>query len=292
MRSRKLILATALCLTLLVTLGVAVASGGTPPKRADKNLGFMLNKPRIHNLLWDDDWTAHNAIAKGQIHTFSRRLAESGWISGATGYGVKSLSFSETADGSPICGTRAATTVTTAQVLLWATCMAGTPGTKVTIPTPRLPISNDIYVVYLPDRTTITDNLTINAFTLFGKTYGPYTIVKSSSCDDYGAYHALSAYIGGLFPIAIIPAACAKGDVDNLTYAASHEIIEAATNPLLLLGWIDNSLSNSSPDYKRFKAGEVADICSSAGAVPTAAGKRGGYSVAPYWSNSSGACVS
>ena len=63
-------------------------------------------------------------------------------------------------------------------------------------------------------------------------------------------------------------------------------------NPLLLLGWIDNSLPNSSPDYKRFKAGEVADICSSAGAVPTSAGKRGGYSVAPYWSNSAGACVS
>ena len=268
-------------------------NAGTAPNRADKNLGIFLDKPSIHNLLWDDDWNGHNTIKKGDIHTFSKKVASSSWIDGASGYGVTSLSFRETVNASKICGTtRAPSSISTVDVITWATCMAGMPGTKVHVPIPRIPISNDLYVVYLPERTTIKDDLTIKAFTLGTTTYGPFTFVKNSSCDDYGAYHALSAYIGGLFPIAIIPAKCAKGNIDSLTEAASHEIIEAITDPIPLAGWIDNSYTNDPPDFKRFKAGEVADICSSAGAVPTApVKKRGGYSLVPYWSNSKGKCT-
>lgn len=291
MNTKRSLVAALACVAALCALGAAVATAGTPPKRGDKNLGWVLSKPAIHNLLWDSDWDAHNSISKGQIHTFSKRLAGSTWINGASGYGVKSLSLVETAGPGGACSKSPGTTVSTAQVILWVECMI-LPLTGVQLPTPRLPISNDLYVVYLPESTTITDNLSIDAFTVLGKTFGPFTFVKSSSCTDYGAYHALSLYLGGLYPIAIIPAKCASGSVSSLTAAASHEILEAATDPIPGAGWIDTSISNASPNFNRLKQGELADICSSAGAVPTAGRTMGSFTAVAYWSNSAGACVS
>ena len=290
MQSLRRAMLALLCAALVAAVGVSTATGGTAPKRTDKNLGWVLSKPQIHNLLWDDNWTGHNSITKGQIHTFSKRLAAGSWAGPASQYGVKSLTLVETKESGGLCDKRPSSTVSTAKVLLWVACMI-LPGTGVQIPTPRLPISNDLYVVYLPESTTISDNLSIDSFTVLGKTFGPFTFVKSTSCDDYGAYHALSLYLGGLYPIAIIPAKCAGGSIDKLTAAASHEIIEAATDPIPGAGWIDTSIPNSSPSFRRLKEGEVGDICSSAGAVPTATLTRGGFAVVPYWSNSAGACV-
>ena len=290
MQSSRRVLIALLCASLVAAVGAAVAAGGTAPKRADKNLGWVLNKPQLHNLLWDDNWTGHNTITKGQIYTFSKKLAGGSWASAASQYGVKSFTLVETKESGGLCDKRPGSKVTTAKVLLWVACMI-LPGTGVQLPTPRLPISNDLYVVYLPEGTTISDNLSIGSFTVLGKTFGPFTFVKSTACDDYGAYHALSLSLGGLYPIAIIPAKCAGGSIDKLTAAASHEIIEAATDPIPGAGWIDNSIPNGSPGFRRLKEGEVGDICSSAGAVPTATLSRGGFAVVPYWSNSAGACA-
>jgi hypothetical protein len=114
----------------------------------------------------------------------------------------------------------------------------------------------------------------------------------------------------------VVPTSCATGDAqairDHITKAASHEIIEAATDPLVGTGWINNittaddgnfvsrlidHLSNIDLDLK---AGEVGDICEESGHKgppafqhPTSAvaipvndpSLDNRILVAPYWSN-------
>jgi uncharacterized repeat protein (TIGR01451 family) len=69
-------------------------------------------------------------------------------------------------------------------------------------------------------------------------------------------------------------------------------VIEAATDPNVVMGWIDNSkfdLTNLTP---LFTAGEAADICSSAGDQQTDPVRLdSGIMVDTYWSNSAGTCV-
>jgi hypothetical protein len=79
----------------------------------------------------------------------------------------------------------------------------------------------------------------------------------------------------------VVPTSCASGDArairDHITKVASHEIVEAATDPLVGTGWMNNivtdvddnfasrlidQLSNTDLDLK---AGEVGDICEESG---------------------------
>ena len=88
-----------------------------------------------------------------------------------------------------------------------------------------------------------------------------------------------------------MPIDCANGSADELSTLASHEIIETATDPNVVMGWIDNSkfdLLNLTP---LFTEGEAADICGT-GDVPTDPVRLdNGIMVATYWSNADNACV-
>lgn len=82
-----------------------------------------------------------------------------------------------------------------------------------TIPAPD---GNAVYMFYFPPTTTITG-------------------IVGTSCTDYGAYHDNQIYSDGTTTIAyaIVPD-CASGSANELssvTVAASHELIEATTDP-------------------------------------------------------------
>jgi hypothetical protein len=269
---------------------------GAPPRRLDPNLRAVLASPRIHNLYWDNHWSsraAHGGFHRLTINNMTASLVATSYLAPAAQYGVGAATFAGQNLPSGICGAlRAPATISAAAVQAWVTCMATTVATGVPLPVPRIPVSNDLYVVYLPSRTTITDNLSIPRFSVGGSSFGPLTLLVKRSCTDYGAYHAFGAAITGLFAYTVIPTRCFSGDVspiDGISVAASHELVEASTDPLLLAGWIDNSVTIGG--FMRLITGEAADICSSSGAVPTAPVRRGGVLVAPYWSNSRGACV-
>jgi hypothetical protein len=198
--------------------------------------------------------------------------------------------------------------VSSASVFAWVTCEVLTPGTSVPYPTPRLPISNDLYVVYLPERTVVSDDVKIPRFTLLGHTFGPYVLANEHSCFDYDGYHTLSFGASSLFAYAVLATHCVLTDsvpFDSLTQVASHEIAESATDPVLTLGWIDDAYSLGAPTYDRLMKGEAGDICSDVGAMPSPPVKKGfpgikkgtivipgaSYSFVPYWSNSANACV-
>lgn len=290
---RHLVLVNIVC-ALAVVVG---ATAGTAPNRLDRNLGIVVPAARIHNLYWDNLWNIrHPTFTRGMINTSTTRISSSGYANGLLQYGVAPPAFASTHTSSPLCGAmRAPNTVTTAQVLAWVLCEVNTPGTGVPFPGIRAPISNDLYVVYLPVNTTIIDALRIPQQTLLGRTFGPFTISRTA-CADYGAYHAVGAAITAAFALAIIPTRCATtatndfSALDNITLAASHEVVEATTNPFIALGRIDNSIPIGAPAFRRLSEGEASDICDFL-PTPAAPVRRLGSLFSPYWSNNAGRCV-
>jgi uncharacterized repeat protein (TIGR01451 family) len=304
-------------MVLLVLVSAAPAPAGTPPNRLDDNRGNLaaqaavntlvtitpgldllflpippllpppigplsprvLDNPSIHNVFWDDNWNDHNsgAFTTDAIDDMTKKLTESNYFSFAGQYGVGSATFdgSDTSGGilNPCPGTPGSTT-DFVSILFFIECETSLAPTGV--PSPG---DNSLYVVYLPRGTTI-DNFGIN-----------------KSCDSFGAYHFMGITLtllgGAQLAFAVVPLDCAHGSADQLAELASHEIIEASTDPNVVMGWIDNSkfdLGNLTP---LFTEGEASDICEpGVGDVPTDPVRLdSGIMVATYWSNADNACV-
>jgi hypothetical protein len=144
-----------------------------------------------------------------------------------------------------------------------------------TIPAPD---GNTVYMFYFPSTTTITGFV-------------------GQSCQAYGGYHFNQVYSDGTTPIyyAVLPD-CAAGtpyEVESITVAASHELIEATSDPAPNTGWSLDTTSypdgGTTPTEFRndpwisLGYGEVADNCEGT-AWPL---DDGGTVVQRIWSNSS-----
>lgn len=142
-----------------------------------------------------------------------------------------------------------------------------------TIPAPD---GNTVYMFYFPSTTTITGFV-------------------GQSCQDYGGYHFNQVYVDGTTPIyyAILPD-CAPGtsyEVEAITVAASHELIEATSDPAPNTGWsLDTSPypeAGTTPiEYRNdpwisMGYGEIGDNC-----VGTTWTLGSGTIVQRIWSNS------
>ena len=131
---------------------------------------------------------------------------------------------------------------------------------------------NNLYMVYLDDGIDVGN-------------------IFKRSCGDFAAYH-LFVTVGIITPkpafYGVVPLKCAGSDLNLVTTFASHEIIEAATDPGGL-SWTDKTKSLITGDI--FTEGEAADIGSVVGDQPTPSGNIDGYWVAPYWSNADQTCV-
>ena len=278
-------LAAVAALVAVTLVHPATSHAGTAPNLLDSNFGWVLPHPKIHNVFWDDNWDAHNpAFTRASINHATAALVSGGYLNGAAQYGVGSASFTGSNDASFLCGsTHPAASISSAALLAWLTCEVVTPFTGVPYPDLGAPVSNSLYVFYLPRGTTIADNVSIPAFSILGHTFGPYTIVNKHSCADYGAYHFLSFGATSVFAFAIVPANCA-GSLSSLMYSASHEIVESATDPVINAGWINDSISIAPPNYQRLLSGEAADECGGSATL-------NGVNVATYWSNARNLCV-
>ena len=318
---RRLAALTAVVAAALLTLvSAAPAPAGTPPNRLDDNRGNLaaqtavnlfvslppidlfflpiplllpppigpltprvLENASIHNVFWDSDWNDHHssAFSTDSIDAMTQKLVDSNYFDFAGQYDVGHASFdgSDTSGGilNP-CSSDPGSTTNFVYILAFIECETSLSPTGVPSPTPGPFGGNDLYVVYLPKGTTI-DNFGIN-----------------KSCDGFGAYHFMGTTVtllgGAQVTFAAIPLDCANGDPDQLSELVSHEVIEAATDPNVVMGWIDNSkfdLTNLTP---LFTAGEAADICSGVGDEPTDPVRLdSGIMVDTYWSNADDACV-
>jgi hypothetical protein len=280
----------------VVLLGALAAAGaaraGAPPNRLDKNLGFVVASPHLHNLFWDSGWNAHNQFSTASIDTFTSHLATNGYMNGLGQYGVGAATFSSATLANSACGaSRAPNGLSTATLMAWAACELSNPFSGVPLPAPRLPVSNDLYVLYLPQNATIVDKYTIPQFSVLGHTFGPFTLAEiGTSCLDFGAEHVILPTVLGFVQLAIVPTRCAvqSGSFADITTGASHEIAEGAADAVPQGGWIDNSV----PAAQRFMLGEAGDVCAQASGalVPTAPVSLNGFMFSPYWENSPGKC--
>ena len=212
----------------------------------------VLENPEIFNVYWDDNWNDHHsgAFSTDSIDAMTKKLVQSNYFNFAGQYDVGEASF----DGSNTSGgmlNPCSTHLARRRISSPSSASSSVRRRLCTNRSARRQGGNTLYVIYLPRGTTI-DNFGIN-----------------QSCDSFGAYHFMGTTLGGtiLTPFgaqvafAVIPIDCADGSADKLSTFASHEIIEAATDPNVVMGWIDNSkfdLTNLTP---LFTEGEAADIC-------------------------------
>ncbi len=158
----------------MVLVAAPSAFAGTPPNLLDRNLGFVLSHPRIHNVYWDSNWNAHNPqFPTGTLNTFTSRLTTNGYFAGAAQYGVGTPTFADSTLANAAClSGRAPNTVNEATIAAWLLCEVTNPFSGVPAPSPRLPVSNDLYVVYLPTNTRISGVVSFPAFSVLGHTFG------------------------------------------------------------------------------------------------------------------------
>jgi len=300
----------------------------------DMELGVPLLFPgelQLFNVFWGQDWDANPAnFRRADVDQALRDVVGTPYFDRLCQYGVPGFRFegSSTTDGAlnPCPRSPGATTSTPAifgfmSCSEYATILTGVPlaigapnpfcvacsgapidcANVVTLPgeplclaTPN-PTGNRVYVLLLPKGTTIDD---------FG----------SLSCANYNAFHfqipsravfnplppfVVPATQGRPINLAIIPTDCFSSLADLVT-AITHEIVEAATDPLPLAHWLDASSATPGGvfDITRigslFTEGEAADICQVQGFDQTrfTGGSGLALGVAPYWSNADNACVS
>lgn len=306
------LLAVAL-LGALLNFTVAPALAGAPPNRLDDERGVgsttsvagdichiilgdlagtllcpdyhgrVLTHPNVHNIFAiSGDWDAQvpPVFSEDAINNMTQEMLASSYLDAASQYGVGSATFQGSSSNNG-CGGAPSGAIDGVTLEAWVTCEVqfGDGG----IP---LPGRNTLYVVYLPPSASVG---------FFGR----------HSCDDFTSYHFQSMALKALIPIPVppgvvpifqsypyivVPTGCAAGSMDGLTPLVSHELVEASTDPIVPHGWVDNSTIDFAGDFAT--AGEAADICSDAGAVPTGQVRlANGQLVAPYWSNADGACV-
>jgi hypothetical protein len=173
---RSCVVITAIAAVTLVMVPPALA--GAPPNLLDRNLGFVLSHPRIHNVFWDSDWNTHNPqFPTGTLNTFTSRLTTNGYLGPAAQYGVGTPRFAGSTLANFAClSNRAPNTVNEATIAAWLLCEVTNPFSGVPAPSPRLPVSNDLYIVYLPTNTRISGVVSFPAFSVLGHTFGPFTI--------------------------------------------------------------------------------------------------------------------
>ncbi|HEY2369523.1 MAG TPA: hypothetical protein VGH87_24160, partial [Polyangiaceae bacterium] len=169
-----------------------VATGGGP----------TLAAPKLVPVYFANDDTNFTA----QLTTFMSKLGDSAfWLPAVSEYGVgkiTSVAPIQLTDDAP-------TSIDDADIQTWIAA-------KITDATLPAPDANTIYAIYYPDGTTVT----------LGQ--------NGTSCQDFGAYHDNITYNGTTdVAYAVMPRCSGWGPstMDTTTSAASHEFVEASTDP-------------------------------------------------------------
>lgn len=236
----------------------------------------------VYNLYWSSAW---GAAERASTDSDTRAIVESDYAAKAAQYGVPGFRWAGSGFALGACP-RAGATATTLDVMALLVC----EDLLSAIPTPGgtpwdFGTATMIYNVIVPDTTTVQ---------LFP--------LGQIACSAFAGYHFATPSALRFFPargagrpilFTVIPTKCAHPN--GLVPIISHELIEAATDPMPTRYWIDESSmpnpaagrSNIANALALLSKGEAGDICSALfGVVPYA-----GTKVGAYWSNSDHACV-
>ncbi|MCE9573476.1 MAG: hypothetical protein K8W52_09980 [Deltaproteobacteria bacterium] len=129
--------------------------------------------------------------------------------------------------------------------------------------------ANTIFAVFLPKGAIVSEG-------------------GSTSCVDYGAYHNEGMTASGQAVIyALMPRCGGASVLDNLTVSTSHELVEAATDPLPFTAPAFVELDAEHYVWGQTPGGELGDMCEYVAAAPQRL--VGLYQVQRSWSNASAA---
>jgi hypothetical protein len=249
----------------------------------------------VFNLYWDSNWNQTQSISTGVIDTATRDLLNSGYENSLAQYGVPDITFDRSERAAGICGSAPGTTISAAAIFVFVQCEIGASAvTHVPMPTPAVLgfTTNRIYNVILPAGTTVADP------SFSSGSCGATTLPAGST--RWRGFHAF-------VPLPVIPATNAYFTVTasectpnlaTMMEVISHEIVEAATDPVPLAYWKDTSTAAGTGPVtgivSTLTTGEAADICAATtpnfGRVRYTAGAST-MNVAAYWSNFDDACV-
>lgn len=235
-----------------------------PPVAVDSG-GPVLASPKIVPVYFSND----DASVDATLVDFTTKIGSTTYWTALSEYGV----------GPATCGSSVAlveaapSTIDDSAIQTW---LAG----KLDANDPAWPAAdaNTVYVLFYPATTTIT-------------------IGGASSCSAFGGYHnsvQLDASHGSQnVAYAVLPRCATFGSLTGLdagTAAASHELVEAATDPY----------PNVSPAYAQvdgpdlawaltFGGGEIGDLCAQQTSSFTKFADLPSYTVQRFWSNTSAA---
>ena len=147
------------------------------------------------------------------------------------------------------------------------------------------PDANTLYVIYFPASTTIT--------------LGEGGDESGTSCEQFGGYHnSLVATPGAARTAYVVIPECAPRQGSNLdplqslTFAASHEIVEASSDPVqttTTLGYYLDLGDETVLGWDLVAGGEAADLCVDVTGLHQDETTAEGYMVQRIWSNANAA---
>jgi hypothetical protein len=197
-----------------------------------------------------------NDPLQAQVEQFLKAVPMSNyWAETTKEYGATDFTVAD----SIVVPTAPATSIDNTEIQTWLG--AQTDGTHM-----GWPSSNDqtLFALFYPQTTTIT-------------------LDKSPSCQSFGAYHDSANSLGTDFPYAVMPRC--GGGLDSLTVSTSHELVEAATDPLPRVKPAYQRVDNDHIVWSLAGGGETGDMCE----FDRTASQRlvGNFMVQRSWSNNS-----
>ena len=140
-------------------------------------------------------------------------------------------------------------------------------GGALPMPDTTMPVSNTLYVLYLPASATINDpNL-------------------GTSCSDFVGYHGAFTMGSQQVPYAVVNE-CQGQSVAYNTETTAHEVFEAASDPgITAFGFYLDLSDPNTWGWNDWGGGEAADLCVDAFALGGDATSDGSFTVQRIWSN-------
>lgn len=232
-----------------------------------------LQRVVIHNLYMDNDWDAHNpGVSRATVDDFTRKLLVSGYFSKAAQYGVFDAFFTGSDQAIAACPAPGPN-FDYGALSSWILCEKhnlppySANGTAV-----------NVWQVYVPTSASLNMSITWP----WGQTS---QIVQNCSTlgHPWAGFHALT--LPSVVPpdgpqvFGAVFLGCLGGSLNGTTAVASHELIEAATDPNGL-AWGTGALGGQ----------EAGDLCE--GGNPSfGTFDNGRFLFEAYWSNADGGCV-
>jgi len=293
------------------------------PKDVEEGYSLLFHDTlKLFNVYWGDDWDENNpGFSRDAIEQAMRSVLATPYFDRLCQYGINGFELEGSAGSSSRCSSDPGSITSTPKIFDFMSCEEYLPFTSVPIaggaPNPLTctlcaagpfdcfdvlepfctltpnPTGNHIYVVFLPRATQIED---FGRFSCRPGTYnGLHFQIPSRGVFSIFPPFVLPFSQGRPLNLAVIPTACFTSVADMMT-TVTHEIVEAASDPLPPFHWIDEQLADRgnpgdiSHIEELLREGEIADLCNTSVTFTAPDGTR--LNVANYWSNHDNDCVS